>query len=170
MGFSRRHITSEEYQFKTLLDTYNTQLFSRITSKIKDRENAKDVLQDVLVHLWNYRSEMKSDRWESIMFNTCHQKINEFLRKNRNQILNDELADRIDTSIDDLILAEKKEKLLTVLETRIALITPPIRQTIFKMNKLYGFSQKEIALQFNLSRRVVENHVAQALKFLRGKS
>ncbi|MDT3408478.1 UNVERIFIED_CONTAM: DNA-directed RNA polymerase specialized sigma24 family protein [Pseudacidovorax intermedius] len=89
MGFSRRHITSEEYQFKTLLDTYNTQLFSRITSRIKDRENAKDVLQDVLVHLWNHRSEMKSDRWESIVFNTCHQKIAEFFRKNRNVLHND---------------------------------------------------------------------------------
>ncbi|MBO9676348.1 MAG: sigma-70 family RNA polymerase sigma factor [Sphingobacteriaceae bacterium] len=170
MGFSRRHINSEEYQFKTLLDTYNTQLFSRIISKIKDRENAKDVLQEVLVHLWNHRSEMNSNRWENIIFNTCNQKIAEYFRKSRNGMLHDPLGDRIDTSMDDLIWAEQKDKQLSLLNSAIESIVPPIRQTIFKLNKLYGFTQEQIALQFNLSRRTVENHISQAMRYLKENS
>jgi RNA polymerase sigma-70 factor (ECF subfamily) len=46
---------------------------------------------------------------------------------------------------------------------------PPKCKRIFKMNRLEGIKNDEIALQLNLSKRTVETQISKALKILRTK-
>jgi RNA polymerase sigma factor (sigma-70 family) len=162
---SHRHIR-EEAEFQLFLQNYDHQLFSQISQKIQEREDAKDVLQNVLVHLWEYRHLMHSDSWQQVVFKTCKQKIAEYYRKKKHTLLHRHLDDNMNAiALDDLY--EKKEQLLSALETSISLLLPPIRQTVFRMNKLQGIKQEQIAQQLKISKRTVENHISKAMMFLK---
>lgn len=162
---ARRHINIGEAEFQDFLQHYDHQLFSHISKKIHEREDAKDVLQNVLVHLWEYRHLMYQESWKHIVINTCNQKIAEFYRTEKKAFLRDHLDENISISSSDE--SYEKELLLDSLEASINLIFPPIRQAIFRMNKLHRIKQEHIATHFQISKRTVENHIAKAMHFLK---
>jgi RNA polymerase sigma factor (sigma-70 family) len=162
---AHRHISKEEAVFKEFFHQYKHQLISHISKKIQEREDAKDVLQNTLVHLWDFKHLMNHESWQQIVINTCNQKIAEFYRKEKKALLRDHLDENIQISEPDEVF--EKERLLNSLESSINLIIPPIRQSIFRMNKLQGLRQQEIAIQLKISKRTVENHIAKAMNFLK---
>ncbi|MBT2559838.1 sigma-70 family RNA polymerase sigma factor [Pedobacter sp. ISL-68] len=167
----RSHITTEENTYKEFFHQYNQLVFSHIKKKIGNEDDIMDVLQDVFIHLWEYRHSLYSINIENIVFNTCNQKIANFYRNENKSFENESLiANHADTSIQDLISAKKKEKRLKKIEENIELLIPPIRQQIFKMNKLEGITQQQIAVQLNISKRTVKYHIAEAMAFLRDRN
>jgi RNA polymerase sigma factor (sigma-70 family) len=162
------HISPEENTYKKFFHQYNQLVFSHIKKKIKNEDDIMDVLQDVFIHLWEYRQSLYSVNTENIIFNTCNQKIANFYRNEDKHSTNESITfDHADTSSQDLTSAKKKEKRLKKIEESIELLIPPIRKQIFKMNKLEGITQEEIASDLNISKRTVKYHIAEAMAFLR---
>lgn len=167
----RSHITPEENTYKKFFHQYNQLVFSHIKKKIKNEDDIMDVLQDVFIHLWEYRQSLYAGNNENIIFNTCNQKIANFYRNEDKSLDNESvIANHADTSGEDLKSAKKKEKRLENIEESIELLIPPIRKKIFKMNKLEGISQEQIAIQLNISKRTVKYHIAEAMTFLRNQN
>lgn len=165
MKFSGKHINAEENAYAAFFQQYNDQVFSIIERKINKNEDIKDTLQEVFIHLWEYRQSLDT---ENIIFNTCNQKIAEFYRKKGKQPLSDSIiSDRPDTYPQERKSRKEKEQRLTELETVIELIIPPLRKKIFKLNKLEGIPQWQIAQQFNMSKSAVENQISKAMNFLK---
>ncbi|MDR2270445.1 MAG: sigma-70 family RNA polymerase sigma factor [Sphingobacterium sp.] len=170
MWSSYRHITREEHAYRTLLQQYDSFLFLLISKKIQKREDAKDVLQNVLIHLWEYRKSFTNSNIEAILIKTCTQKIAEYYRKNAKlQITDLSEMQYSDNCNDDLILLEEKEEHLLALEKALEDLFPPIRREIFKMNKLQGVTQEQISINLNIPKRTVEYHISQSLIFLKNK-
>jgi len=162
---AHRHINKEETKFQQFFQQYDHQLFSLISLKVHEREDAKDVLQNVFVHLWEYRHLIQQESWKQVVFNTCNQKIAEYYRKEKKASVCNHLDEN--TQIAATEEQNEKEHLLSALESSITLIIPPIRQTIFRMNKLQGLRQEQIAINLKISKRTVENHIAKAMMFLK---
>ena len=55
-----------------------------------------------------------------------------------------------------------RSRLATALATM-----PEVRKKVFEMNRLQGYSYREIARQLSITVKSVDNNLAKALKFLR---
>ncbi|ANF52963.1 hypothetical protein A0O34_21625 [Chryseobacterium glaciei] len=168
MKLSGRHINTELGSYENLVRQYNHQVFSFISKKIQNEEDALDVLQNVFMHLWIYKKSLDSTNSANIIFTTCRDKIAEFYRASKKQPLAENIfSDFADTSFDDLKSVEKKDRLLTELEKSIVLIIPPLRRKIFKMHKLEGITQEKIALELDIPKSTVKYHILEAMTFLK---
>ena len=169
MWLTNRHTKIEEQNYYTLLHKYYPLIFSLIYNKINNREDVLDVFQNVIIHLWEYRSRLDSNNNESIVKKTCLQEISHFYKKTKRIQITDLLLEQFDTAAEDMILAEEKEQSIARIEKAIEELFPPLRKTIFKMNKLDGITQEKIASNFNISKRTVEKHISQSMIYLKNK-
>ena len=168
MKFSGKHINAEKSSYEGLYYHYNHQIFSCIAQSIKNRDDVMDVMQEVYVHLWEFRNKLVPQTAESIIFNTCRQKISKFYRKTKQEPFYEEMAgEYADSTQEELKSVNKKEQHLSELEKSIELIIPPLRRKIFTMNKLEGIIQEEIAFQLDIPKSTVKHHISEAMIFLK---
>jgi RNA polymerase sigma-70 factor (ECF subfamily) len=169
MWLTNRHTKIEEQNYYVLLHKYNPLIFSLIYNKIKNRDDVLDVFQNVIIHIWEYRSKLDSSNIESVVKKTCLQEISHFYKKTNRVLITDLPLEQSDSTVEDIILAEEKEQSIAKIEKAIEELFPPIRKTIFKMNKLEGITQEKIASYFNISKRTVEKHISQSMIYLKNK-
>ncbi|RQO37672.1 hypothetical protein DBR39_12325 [Chryseobacterium sp. KBW03] len=164
-----RHIRIEEQQYHKLLHKFNPLIFSLIYKKISNRDDVLDVFQNVIIHIWEYRSKLDSTNIESIVIKTCQQEIAHFYRNAKIDKTSDLPIHLSDPSHEDLVIAQNKEENLSEIETAIEELFPPLRRKIFKMNKIDGVTQEKIAANFKISKRTVEEHISQSMIYLKSK-
>ncbi len=96
---------------------------------------------------------------KNIMFNISRHETVEWLYMNY-------LTQQIDiselTTDMDVDMSFMKQYVDTIL-----IDMPPMRRAVFEMNKLQGFSVKEIAGQLNVSMSTVDTHLQLGLRFMR---
>ncbi len=164
--FSGNNKTNTENMYKMIYNTYKDRIFYYISGRMKDRNDARDITQNVFVHLWQYRDLLGGSNTENIIFKTCNQEIADFLTAQNRNPTSTSYDDQTDDSIEALNLKMEKEHLLIALEANIDLL-PPTRKQIFTMNKLEGIKQEKIANELNLSKKGVKKQIEKAMTFLR---
>jgi RNA polymerase sigma-70 factor (ECF subfamily) len=68
-----------------------------------------------------------------------------------------------DTGTEDLYYKQEKILIMRMLVEKM----PPQRQKVFKMSRLNGLSNDQIAEILGISKKTVENHMTDALRVLR---
>ncbi len=152
--------------FETLFRSFYSHLCAYANTFVHDIDEAEDLVQEFLFHIWQKREELPVDvsirpYLFKAMHNTClnflkHQKVEEKRKeisyKDYGENLNNDnsetnaLHDKIRQSIDKL---------------------PPERRKIFIMHRYENLKYKEIAEKLNISIKTVENQIGKALAFLR---
>ena len=161
--------SSSATAFEDLFKQYYAQLVVYACKYVSDTETAREIVQDFFVRLYEKRQTLsidvsvKSYLYRSV-YNCCINYINQ-----RN--IQDKHLKSIDlerTEEDDLEgeihTVELQERIYRVIES-----LPAKCQIIFKMNRLQGLKNEEIATQLHLSKRTVETQISKALKILRKK-
>ena len=141
---------------------------------VMDTEEARDIVQDVFVYIWDKRQKIQIDKSiSSYLFravrNAC---INNLKRENYKQdylknfllSLNNEEA-RSSKSQDVHELMVHKDLLLKI-ETIIEAL-PEQCKNMFRMSRFRGLKNKEIAEIYSVSPRTVETQIYRALKVLK---
>lgn len=156
--------------FDTLFHKYSDNLFAFSLSILKNREDSKEVVQEVFTRIWEKRSELNpSKTFKSFLFTISYNLIIDRFRNNlkdrefKNQLFeNTEFTEEKNLhKIDYDILSDK-------IQLAIAEI-PAKRQKVFLMSREEGMSQKEIASRLGISVKTVENHINLSLKHIRKK-
>lgn len=131
----------------------------------RQRELARDAIQDLFYRLWMDRDQLHiTHSVKAWLFRSAHNRTIDLLRQRRPWILDDAL----DESIPDL--TEKAEPIDPVMIRRIWEIVddlPDQRRQIFLLYRKEGLSYKEIAHLMNITRKTVENHLSRALQDIR---
>ncbi|WP_188112012.1 RNA polymerase sigma-70 factor [Aquimarina sp. RZ0] len=134
---------------------------------IHDRAIAEDLVQDVFVMIFEKRETLKiHTSIKSFLYTSVRNHTLNYIKKSKSlvhhqHILND--IDAMDTDVSEMIdLAELSEKLYKAIDK-----LPSQNQKIFRMSKLDGYSNQEIADQLGLTKRTVETHISNALKKLK---
>lgn len=162
--------SGDHLAFTEIYQRYTGVLQGHAYSKLQDREEAIDVVQELFVALWTKR--------DTISFHTTLAGYLYTSVRNRviNLILHQKVASDYITSLQDFIdqgealtdhLVREKE-LTIIIENEISALPEKMR-TIFEMSRKGGFSHREIAEKLGLSEKTVKNQVNNSLKILKSK-
>lgn len=157
----------DESSYKQLFNDYYILLSAYANKYVNDPEEAREIVQDLFVHLFEIRN--------SLIINTS---LKSYLyRSVRNRCMNHIRYIQLQEKNLEYLKAEgspatiQEDKIIeTELEYRIFQIVSelPLQcQRIFRMSRVEGKPNREIAQILNLSIRTVETQISKALKILR---
>ena len=164
-----------EHNIKSIVEQlftsfYNV-LFIHCQKYVRNEEVSRDIIQDVFEKMWRDRHNLDfSKPFNSYLFDLSFNKSVDHLRRlklekkilggydqyieygenNRNTILDDLIADSIQSQVDRVL-----EQL------------PAINADVFRKSRYDGMSNKEIAKALNLSPRTVETYIHRVLIILK---
>jgi RNA polymerase sigma-70 factor, ECF subfamily len=150
-----------------LFENYYNYLCGVAFRMIEDNSYAEDIVQDLILNLWNKREnlDIKISLGAYLKRATINRSLN-YLRSNHNK-----LEDSI--TAPDVVSQDKGSQDImeqTELESQIHNIIEqlsPKCKIVFKMSRFEEMTYQEIAETLSLSVKTVENHIAKALKILR---
>jgi RNA polymerase sigma-70 factor (family 1) len=152
--------------FRALYDKYWNLLYTRACKNVNEDE-AKDILQEIMVSLWNRRDDIQAideDDLSKYLFTALKYRTLSYYAYTSAQVKKaDNFEAGFNASPENLL--ESKE-LRMLLDSTIESM-PGRMQLIFKMSRDEHMALSDIAIQLNISEQTVKNQLTQALKRLR---
>jgi len=159
---------SDHECFQNLFAKYSQPLYRFSLSYLKSTEAAEDVVQEVFLKIWQKRKEIDTGKsFQSYLFTIALNVIRkQFNKLSASNLLKHDLlisfAENKETFDDKDDFNEMVNKLEVLIQQM-----PERRRKIFRMKKLEGKSQKEIADKFDITPKTVEYHITESMKFLK---
>lgn len=167
--------SGSEKAFRIIMDNWYSHLFNFANGYLKNTENAKEVIQDVFLILWDHRNKLSDQtNLNAYLFTLTRNRCIDLIRKERLilQFRTDkqeeyrrltENSDALSDPILDDIFAMEIE-----LEVNRAVnLLPEQCRKVFIMSRRNGLKNREISETLELSEKTVESHMSKALKTIR---
>lgn len=152
--------------FEEAYNLYRQKLFAYFLKKTNSVEDAKDLLQVTFCKLWQYRKSLSEQYLpEQQLFYIARNVFIDYVRKeNRLQQIKKSIKSKneVTKSADNFYEFDLQTRLQKILST-----LPSLRKKVFELNKIEGYSYKEIADMLNIPVKSVDNNLAKTLKYLR---
>jgi len=154
--------------YKVLYQKYAPKLYAFSRKYIFSEEDAREIVQDVFLRLWEKRENIdETQPFSSYVIQAAkHRIFNGFRKKVNEQAYIDFLAfgdntvaNFTENEVDYQEVKQKAEEAINAL--------PEKRREIFRMSRDEGLKNKEIAEKLQISIKTVENQMGEALKTLR---
>lgn len=155
--------------FAELYDRYFGLLYIHAFNRLRNKEEAKDIVQELFAFLWENHNtiEFKTNISNYLYTATRNRILNLISRKQVHERYKLALPEYVlNTGFTDHLARERQ--LTTIIEKEIQAL-PPKMKAVFEMSRKYHMTYKEIAGQLDLSEQSVRSHVKNALKILRVK-
>ena len=158
---------------------YSPRLINYAGKVLQDKGMADDLVQDSFVRFWERYKGKDSDFWPAILYtmtrNRCldhlkhlsvkHRVINgEVSFSNLEKLTIEDFVGNASPTEDMLIMNELNKEL-----TRIIGTLPDKCREVFRMSRLEGMRNDEIASSLGISVKAVEKNITKALKVLRNE-
>ena len=154
--------------FRVLYDCYQSKVYARALFLLKSVILAEDVLQEVMLKLWQHAPKLKQDTnlaaylttltsnrsFQLLRRQVLEAKTNFDLGKDWREINND--------TEEHILLADTKK----VLKAGILLL-PPQQKLVYELCHQDGLKYEEAARQLGLSTETVKSYMKLSLRFLR---
>ncbi len=160
--------TGEKEAFRELFNRYAPRIFKFAFSYLKNKDDAKELIQNVFLKIWEKRDLIDpKQNIKAFIFTITVNMIYDFIRRR-----NIEHAFHTYTRLNqtenenqpwDSIVYNEMHQTLSNLVTHL----PKQQQEIFNLSKMEGLTNNEIAQKMGLSKRTVENHLYHAVSYLK---
>lgn len=139
-------------------------------NKLQDREEARDIVQELFTGLWAKRESIPVvTNFSGYLYTALRNRIlNIYSHKRIESDYITSLQNFLDSgeaATDHLV---RRNELTRLIEKEILALPPKMRE-VFELSRKANLSHREIAVQLNLSDKTVKNQVNNALKILRVK-
>lgn len=161
-------LSGGEKAFTAIYELYAPSLINYAAARLASLEEARDIIHDLFVHLWEERDTIGITRsLRGFLFAAVRYRIIDHIRRNSTRR---EYADRLLTlqkeiEGDNQELVEAKD-LDRTLEKAISELPPRVRE-IYRLSRQQHRSITEIAEELHLSTQTVKNQLTTALSLLR---
>ena len=159
---------NDEAAFSELYARYKEKLYYFCLHLLKSKEEANDIVQEIFIRIWESRNFINPDlSFSSFLYTMA-----------RNRILNYFRDIDIDEKVKEILATQKvteeeaiDSKIIyteyqVILQNAISQL-PPQRRKIFNMSRIESMSHKEIAAELGISVNTVQEHISEALKFIK---
>lgn len=163
-----RMSAGDQQAFSQIFYHYSQRVYGYILSKTKSEELTEEIVQEVFIKLWHKREEMSQiDNYGAYILTMATNKTYDFLRKMASE---EKLKQQVWSSIQSY--SNITEETLDLNQSQALLNEaieqlPPQRKKVFILSRQEGLSHNEIAEQMNLSPKTVNNHLVEALRFIK---
>ncbi len=154
--------------FEEVYNRYWLKLYSAAYKRLKEREAAREIVQDLFTSLWVNRAQLKIHTtlqgylFSSVKYSVLNYKRAEAVRNaysGSHQLVNQ----GFDNSTEEYINYKELKETFDAGVTQL----PPKCRSVFELSRNEYKSNKEIAQLLGISEKTVENHITKALRSLR---
>ena len=156
--------------FDALFRKYSESLYAFALSITRDSYASQDITQLVFLKIWEKRAQINEHlSFKSFLFSITYHETISWLRKEKSE------KRRINEFVQNSgIQTNETERSIEFkniegIANQLIEELPEKRKEIFKLSRVQGYSNKEIAERLGISLKTVENQMTSALKFLREK-
>lgn len=158
-----------DIEFEKLFKEHFSTLCNLAASVVKDSDEAKDVVQQVFIKLWQKRDELNIRGpvypylYRAVIntaYNTNSKNNKVVYLDSHPELANIPAADPESVKHQDSVNAEVRKAIDKL---------PPACRNVFAMSRYTSLTNKEIATELNISVKAVEKHISKAYKTLREK-
>lgn len=151
-----------EAAFNEVFLQFRDKVFLYFKKKTGSEEDARDLLQTTFLRLWQYRHSMnEAFSIDQHLFQIARTVYIDFLRK-RQLLIYPSVLPEWEAPSSAPPAWDMERRLHKALDKM-----PAARKQAFVLHKLYGYSQKEVAVQMAITAKAVENHIAKAVNELK---
>jgi len=157
---------SDERALVEIYNRYWNKLLAQARWDLRDEADAEDCIQELFIKLWNCRTGLTLRyKLSTYLYRAVkNQTINVLAKRNskRNNIVFEEATgiELFAPSADSSML---EKEMLQILENAIDAL-PDKCSKIYRMSRIDGQSNKEIARQMDVAEKTVEGHITRAIK------
>lgn len=157
----------EEGAFEEIYKRYCYRLFTVAYHKLKSREVAEELVQDLFAALWSKRASTQIQQLDHYLFAALRYRIINYL-KQREIKAGYELYCQLrpaesTTNTEEAVALKDLTAALTAGLSRL----PEKSREVFRLSRFEHCSVPEISLRLKLSEKTVEYHLTKSLKLLR---
>jgi len=149
---------------------YSQLLYIHACTKLRDRETAKDILQELFTALWNNKEKfVLQNNLSSYLYTSTTNRIIKFIT--RQNVAASYILSISDQSFSETILTDhriRENQLLSIIDCEITNLPEKMRE-VFLLSRKAQLSHREISDQLGIAEPTVKKHVNNALKILRVK-
>src|SRR5215216_4220707 len=151
--------------FNLLYEKHWGKAYAEAYKRLKDSDQAKDIVQEIFTHIWLKRESLHIDNLQAYLNIAIRNKVFKLVEKQKYihpffDILEDMPATGLQAD-DNLLWKE----FLTTYEALLNTL-PPKRQIIFRLHFQQDLSTKNIATQLGVTRKTVQNQLGKAIEKL----
>ncbi|WP_316818528.1 RNA polymerase sigma-70 factor [Pedobacter nyackensis] len=155
--------------FESLYLQYRTIIYGSVFKLVKSHEFTQDIVQDVLLKIWQNRNKLASlKNFKSYLFTITQNTVYDHFRKvasNQNKIekVLEIIAEQSANDIEETIFYHELQNQLG----EILAIMPEKCRQVFILCKLEGKSYNEVAQLLNISNATINNHIVKATRIIK---
>ena len=158
-----------EQEFLAAYEKESNALFRHCVARVRDRELAKDIVQETFTRTWDYlRKGKEVEHLRAFLYRTLHNAIVDAMRKKRVSSLDamyeEDAYEPVDESPE--IPAEVREEIGEAIELLTSL--DEMYSAVITMRYIDELTPREIAMILNVSENVVSVRLHRGIKQLRG--
>jgi len=145
-------------EYNIVVDEHANNLFGYAIKFLRNKEDARDIVQDVYEKLWINRKSVEFAKAKSWMFTTAHNAMINFSNRRGRILLTDELM-----VFDKGTMVSNSFESNQVVDRAVSIL-PPIQKSVILLRDLEGYSYKEIGEILNLSDAQVKVYLFRGRK------
>jgi len=158
----------DEAAFKELYNRYWEKLLAIAFLKIKNYEEAEEIVQEIFVGIWRRRktTRIKYSFHTYIASVLKYEVLHHFAKKKKKDFFLESISNGFvqeDVSTTEWL---EYDQLREQIEKTVRLLPEKCR-IIFRLSREKGYSEKEISEELNIAPKTVQAHLTKALKVLK---
>lgn len=156
----------DQQAFSQIVERYASLINLHLARSVKDERKVQEVAQDVFMSIWMFREKLAGmQNFPGFVYVVTRNRMYNQLKKKRMglPVVPADPAEELWAETESHI--ELKE-LHSILHRGIESL-PEKRKEVFKLSRLKGLSNEEIAVMLNISKNTIREHIREALAYLR---
>ncbi|TCC94731.1 RNA polymerase sigma factor [Pedobacter hiemivivus] len=156
----------DHISFEIVFKLCHKKVYAYLLKKTASEDLAQELTQLAFIKLWNFKHTLsEAHEFDHQLFRIAKTTLLDYFKK----LANDERNLKLYYNRISEEAADQNQNFETNQQLEVALsLLPPTRKKVFILNRLQGYSYKEISEQLSISPRTVEKHISLATKQLNG--
>lgn len=157
--------TTFHQNIEQICNQYQDFLYSVAIKVVKSPQAANDIVQNVLLKLWENRNHISSiQNMQAWLYRVVKNELIDFLRKTAaDNKLKNKLWENMQSASADTEERIDEKYCKDIIEKAVSNL-PPQRKLIYTLNRDNGLNYQQIADELSISKHTVKNHLSLALR------